>query len=64
MPGQIAEMAQFFIGAVVGVGLLQYLNHAGYSVFDPKTRWKTIGILVVFVFAWTFLAGLAIKLTQ
>lgn len=63
MGGPISEMAQLFCGAIVGVGLMQYLTKAGYTVFDPKTRKKTIAILVIFTFVWTFLAGLAIKLS-
>lgn len=54
------EIMQFFLGAIVGLGLVRYLETQQYSLFNPETRLKTAGILVVFVILWTLAWGLLI----
>lgn len=54
------EIMQFFLGAIVGLGLVRYLETQQYSLFNLETRLKTAGILIVFVILWTLVWGLLI----
>ncbi len=53
-----ADVVQLTVGAVLGVVVSVNMGQQGLSVMNPKTRWKAIGVISLFLFSFLLLSDL------
>lgn len=44
----VSEIVQLSIGTILGFALSLNLEHHGLTLSDPKTRWTTLGIIILY----------------
>lgn len=55
------ELLQLSIGALLGTVVSINLGRFGLSLMDPKTRWKALGVIGLFLFSFLVISDLIIN---
>lgn len=55
------ELFQLSIGALLGTVVSINLGRFGMSLMDPKTRWKALAVIGIFLFSFLVISDLIIN---
>ena len=53
-----ADVFELTVGAVMGGAVSVNMGRQGLSILDPKTRWKAISIIALFLLSYLVLSDL------
>ena len=64
MPFNLADVGQLTVGTMLGLALSFNMSRHGLSLRNPETRWKSIGIILLFLFSFLILSDLLLSLQR